>query len=77
MLTQPQPAKACRKIFDHRAVLTMLAAGIPKRQIESETGVSARTIGRIEEGARRVDHSRCPGCGGLQTMPCLVCATSA
>lgn len=69
--------KPIRKVFDQRAIQTMLAAGIPKREIAAQTGASPRTIGRIETGIRGTLHRRCPGCGGLQSLPCLVCATRA
>lgn len=69
--------KRIRKVFDERAILTMLAAGLPKREISAQTGASPRTIGRIAAGTRRGNHSRCPGCGGLQTVPCLVCTNLA
>ncbi len=70
------PQKPIRKVFDRRVILTLLASKVPTREIAARTGASPRTIGRIADGSRPIVHRRCPGCGGLQRMPCLVCAIS-
>jgi hypothetical protein len=53
------------------------------RKIAAKTGVSRSSVGRIARGERPeyddpgdpedAPKVRCPGCGGLQTLPCCVC----
>jgi hypothetical protein len=64
-----------------RAIERRLSAPNPnKERIALEVGVSPDTVARIAKQGRRYrqtasKHRRCPGCGGLQTAPCLVCAS--
>lgn len=63
----------------------LLAQGASEREAARQTGLAPSTIGRIKRrevtvadraGDQPLDSivvSRCPGCGGMQLMPCLVC----
>ena len=72
-------------------IRNLLATGLSYRKIAQTTGVSRGSIGAIANG-RRVDHvpreeenlrrlngplARCPTCGGLVCLPCLLCGTRA
>jgi hypothetical protein len=61
-----------------RQVQRLLAAGMPPGQVAAHAEVSHDVVARIRTHGRdyrRVPskHQRCPGCGGLQTNPCIVC----
>jgi hypothetical protein len=64
-----------------RAIELRLSAPFPNHsRIAAEVGVSVDTVARIAKHGRRyrrlpTKHARCGGCGGMQTNPCLVCAS--
>lgn len=61
------------------------AGSLTQRQIAQKVGVSRGTVQNIDRGKRRVYKprpqevefsglpTRCPGCGGMVLMPCLLC----
>jgi hypothetical protein len=72
-------------------IRNLLATGLSYRKIALTTGVSRGSIGAIANG-RRVDRvsrededsrrpcgplTRCPTCGGMVCLPCLLCGTRA
>lgn len=69
-------------------VRELLQQGLPYREIAAKTAVSRGTVESISKGKwkgkkqpipgpRPVfstnQYERCPGCGGLVLMPCLLC----
>jgi hypothetical protein len=72
-------------------IRNLLATGLSYRKIALTTGISRGSIGAIANG-RRVDRvsrededsrqpcgplTRCPTCGGMVCLPCLLCGTRA
>lgn len=49
------------------------------RELADEEQLSIHTLVEIRDGRHELQvnptHKRCPGCGGQQTDPCLVCRT--
>lgn len=69
-------------------VWELLQAGeLSQRKIALKTGVSRGTVSAIANGQRNLAGSsaeqeqpifeRCPGCGALVTMPCVLCQARA
>jgi len=58
-------------------VLTLLGQGLSRHKVAKATGVSIRSIHRIERGVhkpKRREPVRCPDCGNLiSSFPCLMC----
>jgi hypothetical protein len=69
----------------------LVSGGLSQRQIAEHLGVSRGTVNAIALGKRRCQAKpqaedfrfpsgppqRCPGCGGMAQMPCLLCRVRA
>lgn len=73
-----KPRSRCVNEAQLRAIQRQLAERRQKTVIARNLDVSVDVVDRVEKFGIHYrltasKHQRCPGCGGLQTMPCRVC----